>query len=402
MPNIVIVGGGVSGLMTAKKLVGKKHNVTIISSTPFFEWPIAGSYSLTHPDELKKAVSGDGHHIKGVKHVVGIAVGIDDCKITLNDHSVIEYDCLVLAVGLNIPCFLPKMGQSWSQREAEVAQIGSAIRKASTVLIGGGGTVAVEFAGDVREVNKQAQVVMVTRGDKPLRYLDGKYSSKLQNLLQKYNVEVITNDAVSEDGPVLEMKTFKLRSGKELRADLYIPAFQHGINGGFTGLADDTGAIKVNDFLQAEGNHKVFAVGCSNKEFSAIPKVDGQSKTVAQNVLLLLEGKPLKKHVDGMAQLTHPMSQKFGHKTYAWLEPAMLPGPGSACAKNCGFPCFPCFCCWPLALCGCTPCHPMACGVCCADPEGAGTMAAMRSLLHGTGMTGIKGLGSAPEMQVMK
>lgn len=404
---IVIVGGGVAGLMLAKKLVGKGHNITVVTATSFYEWPIAGSYSLTHPELLPKAVSNNGtHNVAGAKTIVGTAVGIQGQNVLLKDGNTVSFDILAVATGIKLKYFLPQPGQTWQERKEQVDAIGKALTTAKTVLIGGAGTIGIEFAGDVREANPNARVIVVCNAAKPLKYLDDKYQAKLQAQLKLQNIEVITEETVQEQDLVIDTKEFKLKSGKTIQADVYVPAFSSGGNADWTGLANSLGQLEVNEYLQSKSHPNIYAVGCSQIEFSAVAKIMAQVDSAAANILATLAGKDLKPHVDGMPNMTHAMTQKIGHHTYAWIEYELLPTCPGCCFKTCGFPCACCgpcsFLCWPLSLCGCGPCHPFVCGWCCGDPEGAGTMAALRAILHGTGMTGIKGLGeAAPAQQQM-
>lgn len=406
MSEIVIIGGGYSALATAKNLVKKGHNVTVISSTSYFEWSIDGSYSLVHPEAYHKSVSGQGkHHVDGAKHVVGTAVSVEGDTVKLQDGKVVRFDALVVAVGYKANYFKAKIGQSFTERQEEVTRINTALKSASTVLIGGAGAIALEFAGDVRALNQKARVVMVTSADKPLPYLSDRYAKKLQSVLAQQNIEVISGDSVDMPDIVLERAEIQLKSGKKMIVDAYIPAFSAGFNGGFTGLANDKGAVQVNEFLQATGNPKVFAVGCCDREFSHMVKINGQAKSVAKNVLLLLQSKPLVSHKEAMPNLTSGPGLKIG-QTFAWINSPMLGAPLSTCCFACGFPVCPCICCWPLAACGCNECHPLLCGFCCSYPEGSGVAALFSGHLHGAHKMGIKGLGqlppaSAPAMQEM-
>ncbi|CAE8581272.1 unnamed protein product [Polarella glacialis] len=397
---IVIVGGGISGLMTGKLLVGKGHNVTILADVPYFEWPLAGSYSLAHPEQFNKAVSAtEQHHVMGAKTIIGIAAGLEGNSLKLQDGTSLPFDALVAATGYRAGPVRPSLGQSLEERRAEVLAIGGGIKTAKTVIIGGGGPIGVELAGDIREANKDARIIIVVRGERALSYLNNKYTGKLMKQMSAMNIEIMANDTVDEKTWYAgEAKDFKLTSGQTIRAEVYIPAFTSGFDGGFTGLANERGLIPVNEFLQSTGKEKVFAVGCSDQEFAAVMKIEGQAKTVSKNVLALLSNKALAAHKDAFAEMTHPLTQKIGQHSYTWIEYEMMP-PGPL-LKCCGFP-FCCTCCWPLALCGVGLCHPCAFGFCCGDPEGQGTAALTRMLLHGTGNTGIKGLGSAPKQLAM-
>jgi len=411
---IVIVGGGVSGIITAQGLVGKGHNVIIVSAQSYFEWPIAGSYSLARPETFTKAVSaGDQHWPKGfslesikkVKEsngdfvVISKAVGINGDALQLEDGNELRFDVLIVAVGYNGGPTKPLVGQTLDERTKQINAIGAAVKSGKKLLIGGGGPVAFELAGDFREVNKDAEIIVVCRADRGLSYLSEKYQAKLQKQLEKQNIKLLVNASVVDEPTYWAgTKEFSLSTGTKIVADLYVPAFTTGFNGGFTGLANEQGQIPVNEFLQSAKAANIFAVGCNDKEFSAIGKIKDQSASVVNNVLAHLDGKPMKPHKDSMPLATHPINQKIGHHTYAWLEYEILP-PGSCLKYCCGFPCG-CCCCWPLALCGCTPCHPCACGYCCSDPEGSGTMSALRFLLHNSSGIGIKGLGT-PKQQTM-
>eukprot|EP00930_Biecheleria_cincta_P070118 TRINITY_DN57770_c0_g1_i1.p1 TRINITY_DN57770_c0_g1~~TRINITY_DN57770_c0_g1_i1.p1 ORF type:complete len:394 (+),score=82.30 TRINITY_DN57770_c0_g1_i1:64-1245(+) len=388
---VVIIGAGVAGIMTAKRLVKQKAKVVLIHSTSYFEWPLAGVHTVTHCEDFGKAVSaGSQHHVAGAENIVGIAQGVTDSEVLLDGDRKIPYKAIVVCVGMNMGIITPKVGESWEERKNTVEKCGQAMKKAEIIVIGGAGLVALETAGAAREVNSTARIIMASRWKGPLE--DGtfspKYTEKLKKQLELNRLEISADFEVTDKEPCFEKREIKLGSDT-VSADVYLPAFNQGFRASFLGdAANARGQVKVNEFLQSVVNPNMFAVGCSDKcSISAIMKIDSESSAAAANIKLLLQGKPMKSYQD---KSPLPPTMKLGH-SYAWIEYEKLPAGG--CLKCCGFPCCICLCC-----CG----HPFACGMCCGDPEGKATARFMKSMiLHSTGMTGIKGLNTPPTQQKM-
>jgi NADH dehydrogenase FAD-containing subunit len=346
----------------------------------------------------------DSNKIPGVTYVFGQVTKLDLGKVILRSGEALCFDFCVLAVGFSSPLIKPKVGQTYGERSDEVNRYCTAITQAKSVAVLGGGVVGVELAGDVRDVvAADCVVTLVCRGG-VLQSAPEKYQKKTEAKLKERNITVLIDALADElkDGST-EKATYKLQSGASLTADVVIPAYSRGFQTEFLqdvdGLLDHKGAIIVNEFMQSPKNMKVFAVGCSNlKEFTAIPKIEGQAKTASTNILKLIAGKSpasLLKHSENLPFMKSPPVQKIGHDSFAWMDTGNLPPPVACCARI-GFPFCPPPCCW-----GCV-CHPCCCAGPCQDPEGKPLASFLKGMLHkSAGSQGFKGFGEAPAQQTM-
>lgn len=398
---VVVIGGGLSGMMVAKKLQDKAK-VTIVMAESWVEWQIAGTYSLTRPDEFSKAAAPlRPSMLKQVTYAVGLVTKLEDGRVLLADGEILEFDYCVLCVGFAMPVVKPALGASFASRSEEVKRFGAAIRAAKSVAILGGGPVGVELAGDVREVvSKITKVTLVCRGG-VLPACSEKYRKKTAAKLTDLGIDVVTDEIIG--GPAQGSSSpgyYKLKSGGSLEVDVLLPGYTTGFQTDFLkdfGVVDSQGCVAVNEFMQCTAKPKVFAVGCTNvKEFTGIPKIEGQAKTAVANLQSLIAGgSATTKHAEGAPFMKTPFVQKIGHDTYAWMDTGNAPPPVACCARI-GFPCCPPPCCWFCV------CHPCCCAGPCADPEGRALAAFFKPMVHkSAGFQGLKGFGEPPEQQAM-
>ncbi len=106
MARIVILGAGIGGVPMAfemKEMVGKKHDVTVISDTPTFHFVPSNPWippKWRKPEDLKIELAPIMEK-KGIEFIQKPAEKIDPVNnlIHLDDHSIISYDFLIIATG---------------------------------------------------------------------------------------------------------------------------------------------------------------------------------------------------------------------------------------------------------------------------------------------------------------
>lgn len=285
----------------------------------------------------------------------------------------------------------------------------------------GGGPLGVEFAGDVREINANTRIVIVTRSANCLEGLTERYRQKLNGKFKDFKVEVIPNATV-EAANSTETRTYQIKSKEpgvtipDITADVFVNCWI-SYKGQFMGeeLINERGQMKVNACRQsvAQGRDNVFAVGCHDQTVIHNFAINMEGEHVAKNVLKYATGKavepweyPSMLKTAGGEIPTLPFYTKMGHNTYSWFNLDNLGPPGKQVCGMCGFPFCPCICCWPL-YCVKKECHPCACGVCCGSPEGFGASGITLSMIEGTTAYGLGGQGKgfkhiAPGQQVMQ
>ena len=462
---VVIVGNGICGRIVAQSLVADKSLcVTIVAGTPFVEWSVAGTYVLARPEELASYVGPNKSEfeIKGVSFVYGLATGIEDASLRYRplgggeaawssatlpppmspgaadkpllaesptplipstpsgDEISLPYDVLVLATGFSMPTITATPGCSLGERRTEVQSFNDAVKGAASIVIGGGGVVGLELAGDIFEVMPAGcKLTVVSSSEALIPTNPPAESARALAQLHKMGVEVVLGDRVSSHSETLLEKgaTLTLKSGKEIKADVYVPAHTRGPRTQWIApeMLDTAGngGVAVNAHLQSPSNPKVFAVGPCNSlgEPAMIMKYEAQCLLVAKNVKALIKGAALRAHKEAEPAMKASPVQKIGHNTYAFTS---TNAPFYPVVKACGYPCnLLCPCVW-CSVCGCLPCGPdcvACCGPCCGEPEGKATALVWKKLMMvffkmrfgkaaGSKPLGTKG-GEAPKPEAM-
>lgn len=341
MKNIVIVGAGYAGILTAKKLAKKFKknddiNVTIIDKNPFHTM-------LTELHEVAAGrVEEDSIKISLRKVFAGRKVQVKlDCvtKIDFDAKKVIgksesyDYDYLVIAAGSK-PTFFGVSGAQefsyklWSYEDAVILKehIHECFRKASTetdiekkkqllsFYVVGAGFTGVEMIGELAEYvpflcesyEIDRSLVTMTNVDfvsRTVPILPEKLSAKVEKRLSKMGVNVVLGTGVVGIGKdFIEMK-----KGEEItRATTDTVIWTAGIESAeITADAAQTlesanrGRIKTDCYLRSVDNENVFVVG-DNMLYTApgekmpVPQMvencEQSADTAAHNIVTAITG----------------------------------------------------------------------------------------------------------------
>jgi len=412
---VVVVGAGTSARIVIKTLRGTGDNVhiTVIQPNTFASMPYYQTLVLTNRHTLVQ--NSTFAEIDGSDNTVyGTAVGCSDGQVAVQpldkskEIETVPFDVLVCATGFSFPVICETPGQSQEERQAEIdkyAKVLTAPKK--HVVIGGGGTVGIELAGDILEKlpedSRKGKVTLVSSSDRLLAtHADG-HGQRIKEVLEELGAEIIFGDRVSshnESAVGDEPFTLTLKSGKTLTCDAYVAAYARGANtswlttaapGGAIlpdGLLNERGQVIVNDYLQSSVYDKMYATGATNSrpEPALFINAESEAKTVGKNIAKPQSAK------QGAGTLS-AMYQLVGHETFGKIFPENTPLPpccATLCCQWCGFPCnmlCPCFC--LAALFG--PLDPMVCGYCCGTPEGKGMPNFVENTRTGNVMAGNAG-----------
>ena len=382
---VVVIGHGLSGRTVAENLVkgrGKDGSIKIVcvDSREFYEcdslmtvpltWGGDESYNNNSCPQWKLAVPGVNQYIcDTVKYLTKVG---DKVNVGTESSGSIEADAVVAATGFHVPVVKPKLGISWSARKDELAKYRKAIAAAKSIVIAGSGACGLDVAGDVRilaDIDGGTEVHLIVSGELVL----GKNCSNIDRALVTSAVRnapgmVLHNDRVVGDDyrtPSLKKKMVRLKSGKTIEADVYLPSFATWNGDSYLSRSD--GVLSENGMiiqdkrtLQSKAMPALFAVGCGDvvleEGFVGMPKIEAQAKTVAANVLKFLNKSPLVEHREGASFTKHEPLVHFGHGYHSHILTDDCGMPGKCCVW-CGFP-FPCI------LCPCAPC-----GITCMRPN---------------------------------
>lgn len=344
--------------------------IHFLTTTAFTEQPVFGPHCLTHPEEWKaKAHTKKGFvanletvGIEGVRYVVGKVVGIEANELILHDGKRLPFGALVAAVGMHYPAITAKTGETFAERQHFLESFPNKLKSATSVLIGGGGPVAVEVCGTLRAANSSCKIQMVTSGQRALAQWDGTPAAVLAARLKAINVDVVTNarveDVLANTG-VYEKRDYKLSNGSTIQnVDIFLPFFSVARTDCLPENFVDTanrGRLRVNANNQSTVQKNVFAVGCGNRWMvSNDPTIQKEAAAVAQNVQDVLNGKApsvsLPKECPATVDYVH-----VGLGEYTMMNMDQKGCFMTAMSRMCG-------CCFPL--CPCCAC----CGWCCSYP----------------------------------
>lgn len=318
--NIVIVGGSNAGLGVAHSFL--KHNyaslktsqpsikyqVHVIDPSTHYWWRIAAPRAavsvpdIPHDKTFFDIADGFKSYDKDafVFHL-GKATSVDtntrkvSIQATSGGEEVIPYHALVIATGSNTPTPLTSLHGSHKKSIAALDGLNKRLPNARSIVIGGGGPVAVEIAGEIGDKlngaagwfkskpdQPKAKITLVTSSDKLLPVLSKGQSSKAEKFLNRLGVDVIYNTKVEKadisaaDAEFLEAdgkfvnatggdkSTVYLSDGQKLEADIYIAAVGAKPNTSFLPkeLVNEKGYVKTSkDLRVAAAGPRVYVAG---------------------------------------------------------------------------------------------------------------------------------------------
>ncbi len=339
--NIVIVGAGYAGILTAKKLAKKLKkqkdiNITIIDKNPFHTM-------LTELHEVAaNRVDEDSIKISLNKVFAGrrVNVKLDTVntidfkkKIVVGNNESYAYDYLVVSAGSK-PAFYGVKGAEefsfklWSYEDAVLLRdhIHNTFRKAVTVAdeaerkklltfwVIGAGFTGVEMIGELAEyVPVLCEKFGILRSEVSLYNVDGlsrvipnlteKLSAKVEKRLRKMGVKVILNSLVSEVGEdFIDLKQGDKIVHNTAGTIIWAAGIQSAEVTQEAGkeLEATRGRIQVDTYLRSTKDESVYVIG-DNMYFVAkgeerpVPQMvencEQSSHTAAHNIVCAITGK---------------------------------------------------------------------------------------------------------------
>jgi NADH oxidase (H2O2-forming) len=278
--DVVIIGGSAAGATAAVSC--KRRNpgksITLVRQEAEVSVPCGIPYIFGTLGNPEKNLIPDTPLIShSVKIVISAAQEIDrKSKLVRTADGEIGYDKLVLATG-SLPVVLPipgikKKNVFLVKKDVEYLEnMLDAVNKAGDIVIIGGGFIGAEFADECKK-NRQANVTIIEKLPHCLQLaFDDEFCIEAEKVLTDRGVKIVHNDTVAEILGDNKVKSVRLASGTEIKADVVIVSI--GVSPNIelatkAGLRIDgaTGGIVVDRHQHVEGDADILACGdCSMK-----------------------------------------------------------------------------------------------------------------------------------------
>lgn len=312
---VLILGGGVSGIATAHKLL--KHTapklpglkVILVSASSHFYFNFAAVRGIIPgeiPDDaLFRAIEpGFDKYPRGTfEFVVGTATALDvsgnsvQVRTAAQPERTVVYDQLVIATGSSLATDntpFKNLG-SYQQTIDEWHKLQNRVEAAKSIVIAGAGPTGVETAGELAaKYGTSKKVTLVVDGEHALPSLMPSVGKQAEAELRSMKVEMLHKVRVDAAEDVGDGTRLTLSDGQTLAADLFLPLYGVRPNTSFVPahLLDANGSVKVDKTLRVVGCGNVWAVGdVNNVEVKTAVRAESQTVHLHPNLEAVLLGK---------------------------------------------------------------------------------------------------------------
>lgn len=266
--DVLIIGGGFGGVATAQRLSKKGVSVTLVDRKNYFEVTFA---VLRNVADLK--VIGNRPRklyrdfIDGT-FVQGSVQSMNATEARLDNGDIIRFRQAIISSGSRYPT-LPLAKSSvafdYAERNQEIMHEHKRLAAARSILVIGGGTVGVEFAGEIASAFPGKEITLAHSKQALLDNLKPKAQRKALEQLTAKGVEVKLSSRFTKDGDVYRCS----KSNESLSVDTVyvctgmVPNTEF-LQAELPDILDEKGLVKVNDFMKVRGYENLYALGdCS-------------------------------------------------------------------------------------------------------------------------------------------
>eukprot|EP00923_Selenidium_pygospionis_P057162 GHVN01099826.1.p1 GENE.GHVN01099826.1~~GHVN01099826.1.p1 ORF type:complete len:429 (+),score=65.14 GHVN01099826.1:149-1288(+) len=253
--------------------------------------------------------------VEGCKVIKGKVESIDkaDKSIIMVGGDRVKYDYLVIATGglSYSPADPPETCTTAEECIQHFKNIQAEVKEAKHILVVGGGTVGCELVGELKHYQNHCKVTICDSGSELCKGISSSVSAKILKLCEDDNVHVMFNERVkSQQGEgegldlsnLLVSKFVKPKDGKvnltsnKTLTDIDLVFWCIGFSpstslmraSGMEDKLEANGRIKVNEYLQVQGETNIFAIGdCNNVDET---KMAASAQSNAAKKMFIPEG----------------------------------------------------------------------------------------------------------------
>jgi len=313
MKKVVIIGGGFTGTQCAMILQKNKNfDVTLIDNKPYFEFTPGILRTILEPEHEKKIQAVHKNYLKKSKVINGDVTEISNKQVRIKKEAY-EFDYLVITSGSSYDSPIKEEGLIPATRAKELAMYHGNLERAKKVLIIGGGLVGVELAGEICTHYKNKDLIICHSREELIGRNNPKARKYAEKFLKKHGVKII----FGERGKKKDKNVIITDKGTKIRADMMfmcigIKSNYEFMKKNFSKVLNERNQIKVNDYLQVEGQKNIFAGGDISgiKEEKTAQTAERHGDFIIENILNLESKRDLKKY----SSKKRPMLISLGKK----------------------------------------------------------------------------------------
>jgi len=267
--DVLIIGGGFADVAAAQKLSENGVDVTLVDRKNYFEVTFATLRNVANPEPLgntpRKLYSD---FINGTFIQANIE-SMNDKEAKLSNGESIRFNRAIISSGSRYPTLpLAKSNSAFdfAERNQEMLEEHQSLLSANSVLVIGGGTVGVEFAGEIASAFPDKEIALAHATDTLLDNSKPKAQRKALEQLTAKGVTVKFNSRFAKDGDVYRCS----KSNETLQPDIayvcvgMVPNTEF-LQAELPDILDDRGLIKVDSYMKVQGYENLYALGdCAN------------------------------------------------------------------------------------------------------------------------------------------
>ncbi|KAJ5885912.1 uncharacterized protein N7473_008586 [Penicillium subrubescens] len=329
--SVVVIGGSHAGLAVSQKLLRQtaRAKITLINPSDEYYFNIAAPrflvkpkslppsrYLYSIPDAFRDYPADRFTFIKGLVTEIDYATKSVSVTLAMNSAGATTtpptaasfgFDYLVIASGSTTPATLGQAGvrlpfkpTAFEDTRKAIHEAQEKLSAAQRILIGGGGPLGVEIAGELAEAAGPKKVTVVSRTSVLLEGATAPVQRTALSLLHRRNVDVLTGvtvvDAVYEAHT--QTWTVKLSTGRTYTVDAYIATTGTIPNNAFIpkSFLNAQGWVNVDKELRVLDNgvsrSDTYAIGdITSYPYRLLSRVPLQGETVAANIVGAIEQK---------------------------------------------------------------------------------------------------------------
>ncbi|KAI5291364.1 hypothetical protein KEM54_005166 [Ascosphaera aggregata] len=281
---VIIVGGGFAGISMAHSILNHIQptpKVILVSASQKFWFKVATPRILVRPDlvsaeqcspDIAPAFVDYPAIYFSFVYAYARDVNVEEktLEVELIDHAktktCIKYAALVVATGARSQDVMWSPEGPLDGTKQRLSLFSEGLKTAESVVIGGGGSLGVEAAGEIgSEYGGKMNIKLYSGSSRLLSNERSSLGRDAEHFLKKLGVRVIHNIKIKEDkeDEATRKRILYLDNGETVIADYYIPTTGLHPNNEFLPdwILNSNGLVEVDDYLRVKEAPGIYAIG---------------------------------------------------------------------------------------------------------------------------------------------